>query len=146
MSRIRGFMKGWQSAKETNSQDRARSIDALTQRAALDEAGYETPDALFGGQTLKRNEQFGQAPEGYVRVGGKYQPDRSPGYQAKMFGQMMSAVNGMSPVQGQSADSEDYEGQPADGYQDGEMVDDTDDQGNVIASYEVQGGTFRRVS
>ena len=146
MSKIRGFMKGWQSAKEANSQDRARSIDALTQRAALDEAGYETPDALFGGQTLKRNAQFGQVPEGYVRVGGKYEPDRSPAYQAKMFGQMITAANQINPVQNQASGGEDFEGQPADGYAEGEMVDDTDDQGNVVASYEVQGGTFRRVS
>jgi len=75
MSKIRGFMKGWQGSRESNSQDRARSIDALTQRAALDEAGYETPDALFGGQTLKRAESFGNVPSGFVRVGGKVVQD-----------------------------------------------------------------------
>ena len=84
MSKIYGAWKGYRDAKKLGDEERNSSVDALVKRAALDEAGYETSDSMFGGQPLKRTEQFGAVPEGYTRFGGKVIQDRSPAYLAQV--------------------------------------------------------------
>lgn len=92
MSKIYGAWKGFKEARDMGREQQSASVDALVKQAALDEAGYEVPAELFGGQKLKRTESFGNVPQGFVRVGGKVVQDPNFISQKDQFGMMKDAA------------------------------------------------------
>ena len=59
---VENFYKG----RKYRQDQQTNRIQQATALAALQDAGYD-----LQGTTLRRNEMFGQVPEGFVRVGGK---------------------------------------------------------------------------
>lgn len=137
---------------------RALQTDALNQAvkmAELQQAGYDIqrqPGRFggFGSMTITPRPGYTSTADIDRQLKEqKLQDYLDPSREAKRFGMMMQEMQNYmpqsSPSAGQSG-SYDYEGQPAEGYLEGDMVDDVDEAGNVTASYEVVGGVFRRVS
>lgn len=146
MSKIYGAWKGYKESKELGRQNKSSSMENLVRQAQLAESGYDVKPTFGGGVQLVPRQGFESSKDLDKKLKQEQLLDyQDPTRMAKRFRALSDAFNQNGQVATQTTNQSDYEGQPAEGYQEGDMVEDVDDSGVVVGQYQVIGGQFRRI-